>query len=271
MPEMAHLYRFGPFELDVRAGELRKYGTRIRLQEQPLRLLTMLLARPGEAVLREEIQQTLWPNRTVVEFDQGINAAIKRLRTALGDSAVGARYIETLARRGYRFIGSLEPLDSPSDKVTAGTEDLPGRTIGPYRVLEMLGSGGMGVVYRAEDLRLGRKVALKLLHGPACESDRGALARFRREARVAAALSHPNICTIFGIEDFDGEPAIVMELLEGETMAERLARGSLPFDQVRRLGSELASALDAGHRAGPRPSRLQARQHHADRQWRQDS
>src|SRR5262249_44832893 len=147
-------------------------------------------------------QQTLWPNRTVVEFDQGINAAIKRLRTALGDSAAGARYIETLARRGYRFIGALEPTEPAADTMTAGADDLCGRTVGSYRVLEMLGSGGMGVVYRAEDLRLGRKVALKLLHGSACEADSGALARFRREARAAAALSHPNICTIFGVEDF---------------------------------------------------------------------
>src|SRR5215471_543059 len=132
-PGPTHLYRFGPFELDARAGELRKYGTRIRLQEQPLRILTMLLTRPGEAVLREEIQQALWPNRTVVEFDQGINAAIKRLRTALGDSAAGARYIETLARRGYRFIGTLEPIDSPTDKLADAAEDLAGRIIGQYR------------------------------------------------------------------------------------------------------------------------------------------
>jgi serine/threonine protein kinase len=247
---MTQLYRFGPFELDARSGELRKYGTRIRLQEQPLRILTMLLARPGEAVLRDEIQQALWPNRTVVEFDQGINAAIKRLRTALGDTAVGPRYIETLARRGYRFIGVLESADSAADETTADSEELPGRTIGHYRVLEMLGSGGMGVVYRAEDLRLGRKVALKLLHGPAAEADPRELARFRREACVAAALSHPNVCTIFGVEEFAGEPAIVMELLEGETLEDRLARGPLPLHELRRVGIQLASALDAGHRAG---------------------
>lgn len=174
---MTQLYRFGPFELDARAGELRKYGGRIRLQEQPLRILTMLLARPGEAVLREEIQQALWPNQTVVEFDQGINAAIKRLRTALGDSAANARYIETLARRGYRFIGTLEPTCPPGPDVD-DNEDLTGKTIGHYRVHEMLGRGGMGVVYRAEDLQLGRDVALKLLHGPAREADPRALARF---------------------------------------------------------------------------------------------
>lgn len=248
--DMTQLYRFGPFELDVRAGELRKYGTRIRLQEQPLRILTMVLARPGEAVLRDEIQQALWPNRTVVEFDQGINAAIKRLRTALGDSAVSPRYIETLARRGYRFIGTLEDMDSPAEETAAESEELAGRTIGHYRVLDVLGSGGMGVVYRAEDLQLGRKVALKLLHGPATEADPRELARFRREACASAALSHPNVCTIFGVEDLAGEPAIVMELLEGETLADRLARGSLRLDELRRAGSQLASALDAGHCAG---------------------
>ncbi len=247
---MAQLYRFGPFEIDVRAGELRKYGTRVRLQEQPLRVLTMLLARPGEAVLREEIQQALWPNQTMVEFDQGINAAVKRLRTALGDSAAKARYIETLARRGYRFIGALEPADLPPEPAPPDHEELEGRTIGHYRVLELLGRGGMGVVYRAEDLRLGRKVAIKLLDGPAREAAPGTLARFRREARAAAALSHPHICTIFAVEDFAGEPAIVMELLEGETLAECLGRGPLSLDQVRRLGAELASALDAGHCAG---------------------
>ena len=104
--------RFSPFELDVRAAELRKGGTRIRLQDQPLQILLLLLARPGEVVLREEIRNRLWPSDTVVEFDQGINAAVRRLRDALRDSAEKPRYIETLARRGYRFIGQLEPVST---------------------------------------------------------------------------------------------------------------------------------------------------------------
>src|SRR5215831_18385279 len=102
----------GPFELDARAGELRKGGERIRLQDQPLQILTMLLAAPGQVVLREEIQRKLWPNQTVVEFDHGINAAVKRLRAALGDSADAPLYIETLARRGYRFIGTVGEISS---------------------------------------------------------------------------------------------------------------------------------------------------------------
>jgi DNA-binding winged helix-turn-helix (wHTH) protein len=99
--------RFAAFELDVRSGELRKHGVRIRLQEQPFQVLLMLLERPGEVVLREEIRKRLWPNDTIVEFAPSINNAIQRLRDALGDSADSPRYLETVARRGYRFIGEL--------------------------------------------------------------------------------------------------------------------------------------------------------------------
>jgi DNA-binding winged helix-turn-helix (wHTH) protein len=103
--------RFGPFELDLRAAELRKYGHKIRLQEQPFQILVELLERPGELVLREEIRRKLWRDDTVVEFDHSINAAVKRLRDSLQDSAERPRYIETLARRGYRFVApvSYEP------------------------------------------------------------------------------------------------------------------------------------------------------------------
>ena len=102
------IIRFGAIELDVRAEEIRKYGLKIRLHKQSAQILQMLLEHPGEVVLREEIRQRLWPNDTTVEFDHSINAAVQKLREALGESADKPRNIETVARRGYRFIGSLE-------------------------------------------------------------------------------------------------------------------------------------------------------------------
>ena len=113
---------FGPYQLDVRAAELRKFGSRIRLQEQPFQLLLMLLERPGEVVLREEIRTRLWPHGTTVEFDHSINAAVKRLRDALSENAGNPCYIETLAKRGYRFIGQVEwaPRAPSPDIIPAG-------------------------------------------------------------------------------------------------------------------------------------------------------
>src|SRR5204863_2070325 len=99
--------RFGPFELDQDGGELRKGGTKVRLQEQPLQILEILLGQPGKVVTREELRNQIWPSDTFVDFDHGINNAIKRLREALGDTAETPRYVETLPRRGYRFIGKL--------------------------------------------------------------------------------------------------------------------------------------------------------------------
>ena len=103
----SEVVRFGTFEVDVRSGELRKAGVRIALQDQPLRVLTRLIQRPGEVVTREELQRELWPDNTFLDFEQGLNAAIKRLRDALGDSAESPRFVETLPRRGYRFIAPV--------------------------------------------------------------------------------------------------------------------------------------------------------------------
>jgi len=100
--------RFGAFEADVRAGELRKHGLKIKLQEQPFQILAMLLERPGEVVTREQLRQKLWPADVFVDFDQGLNNAIKKLRLALGDSADNPRFVETLARHGYRFIAPVD-------------------------------------------------------------------------------------------------------------------------------------------------------------------
>ena len=103
-----NVVRFGVFELDLRARELRKNGLSTGLPEQSVKILALLLEQRGDVVLREEIRKKLWPNDTAVEFDHGINAAIKRLRQALGDSADNPCFIETLARRGYRWIARME-------------------------------------------------------------------------------------------------------------------------------------------------------------------
>jgi len=100
--------KFGVFELDLSAGELRKGGVKLRLQGQPFQVLALLLERAGEVVTREELQRKLWPSDTFVDFDHSLNTAINKVREALGDSASGPRYVETLARRGYRFIAPVE-------------------------------------------------------------------------------------------------------------------------------------------------------------------
>jgi TolB-like protein/DNA-binding winged helix-turn-helix (wHTH) protein/Flp pilus assembly protein TadD len=129
-PKLRRRFRFGVFDLDLRAGELRKHGWRIRLQEQPLQVLATLLEHPGEVVTREELQKKLWPADTFVDFNHGLNKAINKVREALSDSAESPRYVETVARRGYRFLAEVEVADARSPETApappAGTE-VPGR------------------------------------------------------------------------------------------------------------------------------------------------
>ena len=127
--------------------------------------------------------------------------------------------------------------------------DLIGREIGAYRILSLLGVGGMGEVYRARDTKLGREVAIKIL--PAVfSSDAERRARFEREARVLATLNHPHIGAIYGLEDADGVQALVLELVEGETLAERIAHGPLPMAEELANGRQIADALEAAHEKG---------------------
>jgi cholera toxin transcriptional activator len=152
------VYRFATFEADPATGELRKAGGRLRLPEQPFRVLIMMLERPGELVTREEIRQKLWPADTFVDFDHGLNTVINRLRETLGDSAANPRFIETLARRGYRFLAPVEaagPASSAATPRAAPVEAISPPTEGSRKingVLPALNGSVAAVLTRPEDV-----------------------------------------------------------------------------------------------------------------------
>jgi eukaryotic-like serine/threonine-protein kinase len=259
--------RFGVFRLDLKAGELCSGSTAVLLQEQPLQVLRILVENEGALVSREEIRKRLWPNDTIVEFEHSISAAINKLRKALGDPVAEPQYIQTVARRGYRLMVPVEwetPSGNESSSGVSSSNDgaavrarsepraLTGRTVSHYRVLDILGGGGMGVVYRAEDLKLGRRVAMKFLPEE-LGNDLPTLQRFEREARTASSLNHLNICTIYEFGEHEGLPFLVMELLEGETLRDRLSvagEKGLPLAEILDLSIQVTDGLQAAHEKG---------------------
>ena len=125
----------------------------------------------------------------------------------------------------------------------------PGHKLAHYEILEPIGKGGMGEVYRARDTKLDRAVAIKVLPDEFA-ADEERLARFEREAKLLASLNHPNIASIYGLEESDGVKALVLELVEGPTLAEQIAEGSIPVDEAIAIAQQIARALEAGHEAG---------------------
>jgi serine/threonine protein kinase/tetratricopeptide (TPR) repeat protein len=263
--------RFGGFELNLRSGELVSNEPevagppprKVLLREQPFRILRILIEHRGKTVTRDEIKKVLWANDTIVDFDRSINVAMAILRKAVNDDAENPKYIETLPRRGYRLIVPVEwqesTSDIPKEEHAPPSTPLPanrnggliGKRISHYRILELLGGGGMGVVYRAEDLKLARPVALKFLPEEVAEQPE-AIQRCEREAQAASALNHPNICAIYGIEEYEGKPFIVMELLDGEALSTRLAQLHAPFalTPLLDIAIQVCSALEAAHAKG---------------------
>jgi len=247
------------FELDVRAYELRSAGIPLKLKPIPMELLLFLLERRGELVTRGQIVERIWGKGVFLDTDNSINGAISRVRQVLRDDPENPRFVQTVTGKGYRFIAPVEEMarvgsEETAPPPTATADNLSGKKISHYRVLRLLGGGGMGVVYEAEDLKLGRRVALKFLPGEMA-ADPGAFARLQQEARAASALDHPNICSIYELGEHEGQPFIVMQLLEGKTLREWIESASdrsmakrLP--QLLDLSIQVAEGLEAAQQKG---------------------
>ena len=247
-------------ELDWRAYELRRSGQAVRLSRIPMELLFLLVERRGELVTRDEIVARIWGKDVFLDTDNSINAAVRKLRQVLDDDPEHPRYLQTVTGMGYRFIAPVLEVRPPEAGPAAVGEQAPeaanlmGKKVSHYRVLQVLGGGGMGVVYKAEDLKLGRKVAIKFLPAELA-SDPNAFERLEREARAASALEHPNICPIYELGDYEGQPFIVMQLLEGQTLQERIETAGqqkkpLPTSEVLDLALQIVAGLEAAHTKG---------------------
>ncbi len=223
-------------------------------------LLLLLVEQRGQLVTREQIIERIWGKAVFLDTDSSINAAIRKIRHVLKDDPERPQYVQTVSGRGYRFIlpiieatpvaggGNVAPIQTPS------LENLIGRKVSHYRVLQVVGGGGMGVVYKAEDLKLGRQVAIKFLPAEMA-SDPKAFKRLEREARAASALEHPNICPIYELGAHDGQPFIVMPLLEGQTLRERIESAGqqkkvFPTKEFVDLALQIITGLEAAHEKG---------------------
>lgn len=204
-PHASRLIQFGDFAIDPRAGELFKKGTKIKLQQQPFQVLAILLERPGDLVTREELRQRIWPADTFVDFDHSLNTAVKKLRQALGDGSQKPRYVETLPRKGYRFLGTVKGAakvaPAPVTKRSAAS-----KSVG--RVFEVRGSGKERFLLAAADNE--------------SQKERDRLDAAKDDVGFSLLIAHQKVLLLPAglkvrvIEAHDPGPMLEVRILEGE-------------------------------------------------------
>jgi len=253
---MSTLIRFDGFEVDLAAGRLFKHGSRIRLREQSLQVLAMLLEHPGDVVTREDLRRRLWPTDVFIDFENSLNAAVARLREALGDSAERPRFIETLPKRGYRFIGTASESDRQADarslrrwRPAAGRE-VPAT---PWMLVEKLGEGGFGEVWLARHRRLKEPRVFKFCF----REDRvRALKREMTLFRVwrARVGDHPHLVQLLDVNLERPPFYLEEEYVPGRDLRTWCAAqggvGKVPVEVRLELVAQAAEGLAAAHEAG---------------------
>jgi serine/threonine-protein kinase len=242
------MFEFGAFRYDPESRLLYRDDEEIVLQPRVAAVLESFLKRPGKVVAKESVLASVWDNAFVGETS--LAQAISSLRRQLGDDPRDPRYIETLPRRGYRLIPEVvrtgEREQSPAPMATTLSS---GMIVGRYELLDPLDAGSMGAVWRAQDRELQRIVALKAVSGHLTDNEEVSR-RFHREARVLAHLEHPNVVTVYGVEEVDGRRFLAMELVAGQTLAQRLERGAMPLSEALAIAVQIAAALEAAHARG---------------------